>query len=156
MKSASVKEIRQELEVLSHDQLVQLCLRLVKFKKETKELAGYLLFNAHNEPEYVESVKELLEEMFAEVSIKNLYIAKKNLRKIIRTANRYIRYSSEATTEIDLLIFVCKKMKALNIDFNKSVQLQNLYAAQIKKINKILDTLHEDLRYDYQREIDQI
>jgi hypothetical protein len=156
MKTASVKEIKQELEVLSHEELMQLCLRLIKFKKETKELTGYLLFNAHNEPEYIEQVKELLEELFEEVNTKNLYIAKKNLRKIIRFAGKYIKYSDEVTTEIDLLIFVCHKMKTLKIDYKKSVQLQNLYAAQLKKISKGIATLHEDLQYDYLKEVNNL
>jgi len=153
MKTASVKEIKNEIETLPHDELVKLCLRLIKFKKETKELAGYLLFEANDEQHYIGEVKEMLEELFTEVNTRNLYVAKKNLRKIVRTAGKYIKYSDETTTEIELLIFVCKEMKALKIDYKKSVQLQNLYAAQIKKINKAVLTLHEDLQYDYLKEI---
>ncbi|MCP9750607.1 hypothetical protein [Ferruginibacter sp. HRS2-29] len=156
MRTASVKEIKTELEHLPQDELVKLCLRLIKFKKETKELAGYLLFDAHNEQEYTEQVKEMLDDLFAEVNTRNLYITKKNLRKIVRIAGKYIKYSDEKTTEIELLIFVCKRMQKLKIDYKKSVQLQNLYAAQVKKINKAISVLHEDLQYDYLKEIDEL
>lgn len=156
MKTASVKEIRQEIETLPQQELVKLCLRLVKFKKESKELADYILFSAHDEAAYVQDVKATLDELFTDVNIKNLYFAKKTLRKIVRIATRYIRYSEEPTTEIELLIHICTKMKNIGIDYKKSVQLQNLYAAQLKKIKKAISTMHEDLQYDYLREIQKL
>ena len=136
MKTASVKQIKDELENLSEPELVKLCLRLIKFKKEVKELSSYLLFDQADENGYISSVQNLLLELFAEVNTKNLYIAKKNLRKIIRTVNRYIKYSQEITTEIDLLIFVCLEIQKLRIDFKKSAQISNLYSSQVKKNKK--------------------
>ena len=49
MRSASVHEIKQELLTLKPAELVELCLRLAKFKKENKELLNYLLFEAQDE-----------------------------------------------------------------------------------------------------------
>ena len=40
------------------------------------------------------------------------------------------------------------------IEFRKSPVLYNLYKAQLKRINDSMKTLHEDLQYDYQKEID--
>ncbi len=153
MKTATVKQVKDELENLSQPELVKLCLRLVKFKKETKELATYLLFHDENEELYVAGVEEILLELFGEVNTRNLYIAKKNLRKIIRTVNRYIKYSDEATTEIDLLIFVCLQIRKLNIDMKKSAQINNLYLSQLKKIKSRILGLHEDLQYDYEKKV---
>ena len=56
MKAATIHEIKQELVTLKPAALSELCLRLAKFKKENKELLTYLLFEAHNETEYVKSV----------------------------------------------------------------------------------------------------
>jgi hypothetical protein len=56
---------------------VELCLRLGKFKKENKELLTYLLFEAHNEQAYVESVEKELDELFGEINQSHLYFAKK-------------------------------------------------------------------------------
>ena len=153
MKTATVKQVKDELENLSQPELVKLCLRLVKFKKETKELATYLLFHDENEELYVAGVEEILLELFGEVNTRNLYIGKKNLRKIIRTVNRYIKYSDEATTEIDLLIFVCLQIRKLKIDMKKSAQINNLYLSQIKKIKSRISGLHEDLQYDYEKKL---
>ena len=155
MKTATVKQVKDELENLSQPELVNLCLRLVKFKKETKELATYLLFH-NNEDSYVAGVEEILLELFGDVNTRNLYIGKKNLRKIIRTVNRYIKYSNESTTEIDLLIFVCLEIKKLRIDMKKSAQINNLYLSQLKKIKSRISGLHEDLQYDYEKKLSDL
>ncbi|MDB5201137.1 MAG: hypothetical protein JWQ27_546 [Ferruginibacter sp.] len=137
-------------------QLLDLCLRLVKFKKENKELLTYLIFEAQDENAYVAGVKQLLEELFAEVNTKNLYIAKKNLRKIIRMANRYIKYSNAAATEVELLIYVCQEIKKLPINLDRSTALKNIYLALLKKIRKAIEGMHEDLQYDYLRELEAL
>jgi vacuolar-type H+-ATPase catalytic subunit A/Vma1 len=149
MKAASLKEIKTELENLPPAELLRLALRLTKFKKENKELLTYLLFEATDEQSYVRSVNEMLDELFAEVNTKSIYIAKKNLRKIVRMAGRYIKYSDAETTEPDVLIHVCQKIKELPISIKKYAALLNLYQAQVKKISKAVEGMHEDIQYDY-------
>ena len=58
MKPATVKQLKDELKYLSNDELVNLCLRLSRFKKENKELLSYLLFEANNESGYIEGIKQ--------------------------------------------------------------------------------------------------
>src|SRR5688572_23782080 len=99
MNAASVKEIKTGLEQLTQKELVEACLRLVKFKKDNKELLTYILFEEADEAGYISNVKDSLELLFEDVNRTNLYFAKKTLRKIIRTANKYIRYSKEPATE---------------------------------------------------------
>ena len=53
MKAATIHEIKAELTTLKAAQLMALCLRLSRFRKENKELLTYLLFEAHNEGDYV-------------------------------------------------------------------------------------------------------
>lgn len=156
MKAATVKEIKDELLQRPAKELVELCLRLSKFKKENKELLTYQLFESHNESAYIESIKEELHVLFGEVNRKSLYIAKKNLRKIVRTASRFIRYSNEASTEAEVLIYVCEEINNLRIDVSKSTALQNLYDSQIKKIKKAVEAMHADLQYDYRRAIEKL
>ena len=50
MKTATVTELKKELKTRSQSDLVELCLKLSKFKKENKELLTYLLYEADNEP----------------------------------------------------------------------------------------------------------
>lgn len=154
MNAASLKEIKSALENIPPNELLKICLRLSKFKKENKELVTYLLFDEADEPGYIASVKETLALLFEDVNTSNLYFAKKTIRKIVRTANRYIRYSSVATTEVEILLFVAHQMQELKIDFKKSTALNNIFLGLVKKIKKSVASMHEDLQYDYLKELE--
>ncbi len=156
MKSATVFEIKDELMQLPPGKLVDLCLRLVKFKKENKELLTYLLFEAQDLDAYISLVKAETSDLFEEINSSNLYFAKKSLRKILRNINKYIRYTGSKQAEIELLVFYCKTLNDSGIAFKKSTALVNLYNQQLTKIRKAIETLHEDLQYDYNREMEEL
>lgn len=156
MKTASVNELKKELQEVPHAQLVELCVRLAKYKKENKELLTYLLFEAHDPEQYVVSVKALMDGEFDNLSTAGLYFVKKNLRKILRITNKYIRYSGSKPAEIELLLYFCRKVKTSGIRMRDSVAIMSLYASQLKKIEKLIAAQHEDLQYEYQRELDRL
>lgn len=156
MKAATINELKQELSNTSPVQLTELCLRLARFKKENKELLTYLLFEAHDTAAYIQSVKLDIDLQYEQMNKSNVYFIKKSLRKILRTINKYTRYSGLPTVEIELLIYFCAAMKALNLNMDKNPVLFNLYHNQLKKINKTLAALHEDLQYDYKREVEKL
>ena len=153
MQTASVKEIKNALSDLKKDELIALCLRLSKFKKENKELITYVLFEEHDEEGYLQSVKNKIDEEFNNINTSNLYFVKKNIRRIIRVVNKYIRYSGKAVVEIDLLIYVCKSINEKQIALEKSQVLKNMYQSLLKRVNKSMDTLHEDLQYEFKQEL---
>jgi hypothetical protein len=156
MKAATINELKQELLNTTPQKVTELCLRLARFKKENKELLTYLLFEAHDTTAYIKNVKDEMDNHFAEINKTNVYFVKKTLRKILRIANKYARYSGLAQVEIEVLIYFCICMKALNIPINKNPVLTNIYNNQLKKITKAVGALHEDLQYDYQREINKL
>ena len=156
MKAATINELKQELQETPPAKITELCIRLARFKKENKELLTYLLFEAHDTAAYIQNVKNEMDSQFAEMNNTNVYFVKKTLRKILRTANKYARYSGLAQVEIEVLIYFCICMKALNIPINKNPVLFNMYNNQLKKITKAVASLHEDLQYDYQREINKL
>jgi hypothetical protein len=156
MKTATVHEIKQELSATKPADLVELCLRLARFKKENKELLTYLLFEAHNEPGYIESVKKEISELFSEINQSNVYYAKKSLRKIVRVINKYCRYSGSKQTETELRIFFCSTLQSSSISLHRNPAITKIFETQLKKVNTVLDTLHEDLQYDYRKELDRI
>ena len=82
MKVASIHELKQELNSIAPATVAALCLRLAKYKKENKELLNYLLFEAHNEQGYIQSVQIEMQTQFSEINTSHLYFAKKSLRKI--------------------------------------------------------------------------
>lgn len=149
MKAASISEVKTELKGKSAAQLAELCLRLARFKKENKELLTYLLFEADDEEAYRRSVKTEIEEGIAAINTSNLYLAKKMLRKVLRTTNKFIKYSGDKVTEAELLLHFCTELKASGIALHKSTALMNLYEGQVKKIKAAVAGMHEDLQYEY-------
>ena len=156
MKAASSKEIKSALVEQSSTQLIDLCLRLARFKKENKELLTYLLFEEQDEDAYIISAKKVIDEGFDTLNIQSVYIAKKNLRKIIRITNKFIKYSGIDTTEITLLIYVCRCIQESGLKLNNSIALKNIYLSLIKKIKTRISGMHEDLQYDYNKEIEDL
>jgi vacuolar-type H+-ATPase catalytic subunit A/Vma1 len=156
MKTASLKEIRDELSHLSHANLIETVLRLAKYKKENKELLAYLLFDSMDENNYITEVKSLMNEEFLRLNITNYYLAKKTIRKVLRTTNKYIKYSGNKQTEVELLIHFCFKIKQSKILINGNLALKNLHQRQIDKIKIIISKLHEDLQHDYLIEIEEL
>ena len=156
MTTASLSEIKKELHTLDQETVESLCNRLAKYKKENKELLTYLLFEAHDEKAYIENVKEELRELFKTLPSSNVYLIKKTLRKILRFANKQIKYSGIKQTELELRIFFCTKIKEARIPLHSGTVLFNLYQQQLKKIEAALSKLPEDLQADYERELKQI
>lgn len=153
MKTASISQIKQEMKNRSSNELLEIGLRLARFKKENKELLTYLLFEIEDEQAYIESVKNEMDRQFEEINKSNIYFAKKSIRKIVRTTNKFIRYSGRKQTEVELLLNFCRCLKDSGISMDKSVALSNIYIRQIQKIKKAISTLHEDLQYDYGEEL---
>jgi len=157
MKAATVNELKDELKHLPPAKLLELCTRLARFKKENKELLTYLLFEAHDEQGYIKSVQNDMDINFSELAKgNNLYLLKKSIRKILRSTNKYIRYTGSKTAEIQLLLYFCSSLKQSGIPIIKSTQLTKMYQQQLKKINAALPSLHEDLQHDYLKELENL
>ena len=156
MKAASLKLIKTELDLLHPEKVKEICLQLIKFRKENKELLSYLLFDSIDEQAYIKDVKLELDKLFNDVNKNNLYLAKKTIRKILRIANKQIKYSGVTQTEIDILIYFCKKLRKAGVALTAKTVLGNIYLRQIIKIKKAIATLHEDLQYDYNEELKSI
>lgn len=156
MMTASLADIKKELRTLDEAQAQELCMKLAKYKKENKELLTYLLFEADDEPAYVTAVKNQLDEMFLAVNATAVYFQKKTLRKILRFANKQIKYSGNKQTELEIRIFFCRKMKEARLMMRSNTVLYNLYVGQLKKIKSTFAKLPEDLRTDYERDLNFI
>jgi hypothetical protein len=134
MKSAGISELKKELRELPASDLVELCLTLAKFKKD----------------------KELDENFVDFQSLGNLYYVKKGLRRVLRLLNKYNKYLNDKAVAADLNIYFCMKLKDSGIPFQKNKLIVNLYEQQLKKINALIAALHEDLRGDYQQDLEKI
>jgi len=156
MKAVTVKKIKDELQHRSSSDLIELCLRLSKFKKENKELLTYLLFESHDEEAYIESVKEHVDELFEQINTKSFFYIRKSVRKILSLIKKYIRYSKKKETEVELLLHFCKKLRQFTPSIDHSPRLQNVYRTQMALLKKAIAALHEDLQYDYELELESL
>ncbi len=149
MKAATISEIKKELKHLSQEELMELCLRIAKYKKENKELLTYLLYEAQDDDAYIRAVKNEIDLLYDQINTQNYYWMNKGIRKALRITRKFIRYSQKKTIEVELLIYFCLKMNELKPSIKNHNGLFNLYERLILAINKSIEKLQEDLRYDY-------
>lgn len=156
MKPVTVSKLKVELQHYSQEELIEICLKLAKFKNENKELLTYVLFDSHDEEEYIRAIKEEIDLSFSILNQESLYYVKKSTRKILRTLKKYIRYSKIKQTEAELLLYFCAQLKQLKPAHNRSQQMMNIFDGQLKMAKKAISTLHEDLQYDYNSELEDL
>jgi hypothetical protein len=156
LKAASIKSLKDELSHKSADDLKVLCLQLARFKIENKELLTYLLFEAHNESQYIENCKLFIDSLFEEIDTKNAYYVRKKIRKILTSCKKLIRFSKKKDTEAEVLLHFCKRLKNYNPFFKRSTRLQNIFNTQVRITKNAIQKLHEDLQFDYQLELEEL
>ncbi|MEQ9426470.1 MAG: hypothetical protein RJQ09_18755 [Cyclobacteriaceae bacterium] len=155
MKIASLSQLKKELSNLPPVEVISICLRIVKHKKENKELLHYLLLEADNEDSYVDAIKEDISEGFENINKSNHYWAMKSIRKILRSLNKFIRFSGKKESEVELRLFFCKKILSSGLRLEYGA-LRNLYLRQISLIEKAISVLHEDLQFDFEADLREI
>lgn len=156
MQIATVVQLKKELQHRSEKELIELTLRLAKFKKENKELLTYLLFEADNESQYIENVKAEIDEQFEQVNTKSYRWVTKSVRKILRNCKKFIRFSKEKATEVEILLYFCEKLHNYKPYIRRSMVLGNILMRQTEVVRKKIEGLHEDLQYDYEQELNAI
>jgi hypothetical protein len=152
MKVYGLQDIKKELQHLDNTQLTELCLRLVRHKKENKELAAYLLFEADNETAFIESLVAENGFMFSQLPSNNYHLAK-GLRKILRILNKYIKFTASKQVEIELLINFCRNyVQYVDRRSSSYKPLRLILTRQLDKIRTAIGKLHEDLQFDYSQD----
>jgi len=156
MKAAGISDLKRELGTLPPPKLLELCIRLARFKKENKEFLSYLLFDAEDEPGYVESIKIEIDAQFSELPTSNWYLVKKALRKILKGINKYSKHMSTKESEVEMLLHFCINVKNCGFRYRSYKALSSLYDQQLKKLAGLIDQVHEDLRFDYNRQLEKL
>ena len=156
MKPATITELKKELKYRSHEQIMDYCLAMARFKLESKELLTYLVFESENEAAYIESVKNYITNSFQDINTMSYHYIKKTVRKILRQTKRFIRYSKKKETEAELLIFFCKELSAMRPSYKRNAVLTNTYNKQLELAQKAIAKVHDDLQYDYNLMIEEL
>lgn len=159
MKAVSLSELKKALKEVPSTLLTEHIIRLAKFKKDNKELLTYLLYEAENEAFFIKTIQEEIDAQFEVLNTNNSYYTKKGLRKTLRYISKNSSFSNHKTTGIELLLYFCKKVNessTIMYFLTSTSVLTSLYLNQQKKIRKSLLMLHEDLQYDYQKQLDTL
>jgi hypothetical protein len=156
METPSIAVIKTELNGLGKSELINICLRLARFKKENKELMAYLLFNQFQKQDFVNQVNEIVTESMQSVNKNSAYLAKKTVRKVLRLVNKFCRYAGDKEVEVQLYLHFCASFLQLPPATKRYPVLGKLYVLQVKKLEQTIEELHEDLQYDYLRQLKQL
>lgn len=153
---ASLKVIKDELATLTNKELNGIILKLIKYRKENKELVTYLLFDSRDEMEYVKLMKKEIEIALDTVTSSNARNSLKLIRKVLRNTRKAIKFSSNHETEVQLLLHYCSILKSKDLPLTRVKALNSIWDRCILSAGKAISALHEDLRYDYGMELKAI
>src|SRR3569833_1307162 len=148
MKLYGLADIKKELQFHDKSTLIDLCLRLGRYKKENKELLAYLLFDADNERGFIESVIAESGFMFSQLPSNN-YLMAKSMRKILRLLNKYVKFMGSKEAEIEFLLNFCRNYIQYADRRGSYKPMRLILTRQLDKIGKAIAKLHEDLQFDY-------
>lgn len=154
MKTATLKEIKDELKHSSQEELIEYCLRMVKFKKDNKELLTYMMFEADNDNLYIADLKEEVDVSFSEVNKTNHWAGKKQVRKILSKLKKNIRYAQKKEIEIEMLLHFCNRLQNFHPLIDRNKVMQNTLETQLRMTKKAVSTLHPDLQMDYAQQLE--
>lgn len=146
-----LQQIKKELQHVPQEQLAELCLRLVRYKKENKELLSYLLFDAQAGQDFIESIKAETGFMFSQLPVQNYFMAK-GLRKILKMLTKYTRFIGTKPAEIELLLSFCQNYLQYVLRQSAHKPIRLIFTRQLEKIKLSIGKLHEDLQFDYSQD----
>ena len=150
-----LSDLKKELLELNKLELIQLCLRVAKLKRENKELLAYLIFDADDPLFYAQKLKPEIKEVF-EQPFQHAYYLTKSIRKVMRLITKYYRFTSNKQGETDLLIYLVE-------EFHQSWRYEYRYQALGKVIFRCLEKaqtnlkkIDEDFRADFEQPLAEL
>ena len=156
MKIASLAAMKKELQYLSEKELIALITDLSKFNTDNKLFLYFQLYERDNPQLFLEMVQEELAYEFQNGNTRNYHYAKKSAQTIRRKLNKYLKFNKDKLIRIELIVRFCEMLSQYGYLTFRHPVIENLYALQIGKIEKLLSGLHEDLQYDYQHKIKEL
>lgn len=155
MDTASIKQLKDTLSTLGREELTGLLLRMVKFKKENKELLTFLLYEAGDLDAYVYEISQEIKDEFENYRLKTAYYKRKGCRRILRILKKYIKYAADKEVEVRLLLAYVS-MVAESKTFIADRVIQKIAFRQLLLAEKSIVKLHEDLQYEYKLELEEL
>lgn len=155
MEKVSLSDIRKELSFVSREELIGICLRMARLKKENKEHLAYLLFSK-DETIFIAEINEEITSAMLDLKHINAFQAKKVLQKTLRTITKNKKFCLSKVFEMEVMLHFVREMEQKKVPYSSSAYLFQFYAKQVIKLGKILPGLDEELQIDYQSEVEEL
>lgn len=156
MNPIPLKDLKSDLKNASQEELMELILRLIRFKKENKELVSYLLYHCENDDLFIVYCKEEMENGFELINKSSAFFIRKSIRKILSATKKNIRYSQKKIVEIELLLHFCKLLIQFHPKVKENKVLMNTFESQMRMVRNAIGTLDNDLQHDYSTVLEEI
>ncbi|WP_158860304.1 hypothetical protein [Lunatibacter salilacus] len=156
MQFPSLTALKAELKHLSDKEFIALIADLSKFSRENKAFLFFKLYEKDNPRLFVEMVQEELEKEFQLANTKNYHFAKKAAQSIRRKLNKHLKLTKNKPDQIEVIEYFCRNLEKYGYLSFRHPVIDNLYALQVGKIEKLVTALHEDLQYDYELTIQEL
>src|SRR5690606_36083693 len=130
-------------------ELITLIADLSKFNTDNKLFLYFQLYGREQPDLFTEVVQEELVRQFQTGNTQNSYYAKKSAQGIRRKLNKYLKFTKDKATQVDLIAFFCEMLVEYGYLRHRHPVIENLYLMQVGKVERLLGQMHEDLQYDY-------
>jgi hypothetical protein len=148
-----IHEIRVKTNELSVESMHRLLTRLMRFKRENKELVAFELF-VRDEPEaWFADIRKECHATLDDMNTSHPYFMKKTLRKLIRTVKTYARYAGDPAIEAELLCILLEAFHQRRLHEHTADKIQKIVTDTQVRLQKIIAKLHDDLQYDFIRRL---
>jgi hypothetical protein len=147
-----LSDLKKELLELSKPELIQLCLRVAKLKRENKELLAYLIFDSEDPIFYAQKLKPEIKEVF-EQPFQHAYYLTKSIRKAMRLITKYYRFTSNKQGETELLIYLVEEFYLSWRNEYRYQALGKVIYRCLEKAQSNLKKIDEDFRADFENPI---
>ncbi|WP_209328796.1 hypothetical protein [Lunatimonas salinarum] len=154
MNLPTLAELKKELLFLDQKELVGLLTDLAKLNKDNKTFLYFKVFERDDPGLFVkEGIRELEAEFLKGYYSNSYHTAKKSAQRIRKVLNKLLALNKDKGVHTDLLIAFCNFLHQYGYLGFRHPVIDNLYAQQVRKLEKAISALHEDFQYDYQAEL---
>jgi hypothetical protein len=156
MQLPSLSSIKADLKHLSESELIALVADLSKLSRENKAFLFFKLNEKDNPRLFIDMAQEELEKEFQMANTKNYHYAKKAAQSIRRKLNKHLKLTKNKSDQIEVIEFFCRNLERYGYLSFRHPVIDNLYATQVGKIERLVAALHEDIQYDYELPIREL
>lgn len=156
MDIPSLADLKKELSYRSERELILLLSDLAKFSRDNKAFLYFKLHEADQPGLFVDSVKEELDQAFQNANTRGHHLAKKAAQSIRRKLNKSLKLGKDKADQAELILYFCEQMKEYGYLRFRHPVIDNLFAVQVGKAQKLISTLHEDLQSDFSYRIETL